>query len=147
MRAVIQRVKSCEVKVENKTVGKIDRGILIFLGIKKDDTEKEIDYLLNKILNLRIFEYENGKMNLSVKDIKGEILVVSEFTLYGDCRKGNRPNYIEAAPALYAEEIYNKFIEKLKISNLKIETGIFRAMMEIYIVNDGPVTLIIDTKN
>jgi len=145
MRVVIQRVKFAEVTVDNKIVGKIESGLLVFLGIKKGDTLKDIEYLVNKIVNLRIFEDSNGKMNLSAKELNREIMIVSEFTLYGDCRKGFRPNFQEAAPADEAEKLYNIFVEEMKKTGLKIATGIFRAMMDINLINDGPVTVIIES--
>ncbi len=145
MRVVIQRVKFAEVIVKNKSVGKIGKGLLIFLGIKKGDTENEIKYLVNKIINLRIFEDSNGKMNYSIKDLNYELMIVSEFTLYGNCKKGFRPNFQDAAPIEYAEKLYNIFVEKIKESGLKTATGIFRAMMDVHLINDGPVTIIMES--
>lgn len=143
MKAVIQRINSACVKFgnEQRSVGK---GILIFLGIKKGDTEKEVLYLTKKILNLRIFENEQYKMDKNVLDIKGDIMVISEFTLYGDCKKGNRPDFGLAEEPSLAEVLYNKFIEELKKSNLKIVSGKFRSYMEVEIVNDGPVTFVLE---
>lgn len=145
MRAVVQKVSSAEVKIEGETYGKIGRGICVFIAMKETDNEKTIDWMTQKILNLRIFPDNDGKMNLSVIDINGEILIISNFTLYGDCRKGTRPSYTDSAPPSVAEPIYNKFVEHFrKSTNLKVETGIFGAMMDVNLVNDGPVTLIID---
>lgn len=145
MRVVIQRVKFAKVSVDNRIVSRIDRGLLVFLGIKKGDTVKDIEYLINKIVNLRIFEDSSGRMNISAKELNNEILIVSEFTLYGDCRKGFRPNFQEAAPADEAEKLYNIFVEKMRESGLKVSTGIFQAMMDINLTNDGPVTIIIES--
>lgn len=146
MRAVVQRVKESEVKINEKTQGKIGKGFLVFLGITHNDTIKDVEWLVNKIKGLRVFEDENQKMNLGLDDIKGEILIVSQFTLYGDCLKGKRPSFVEAAKPEIAIPLYEKFIELFKNSELKkVETGIFGADMEVSINNDGPVTLIIDT--
>ena len=145
MRAVIQRVKNAEVKIDGKIVGKIGKGLLVLLAVHQDDTEDKIERLATKIINLRIFADEEDKMNLSVKDVGGEILVVSQFTLYGDISKGNRPSFIESAKPDKAVPYYEKFVEKIKVSGLKTATGEFGAMMEVGLVNDGPVTIIIDT--
>lgn len=144
MRAVVQKVKRAEVKINDKIVGKIKQGLLVFLAIHKDDTEDKIKKLADKIINLRIFSDENDKMNLSVKDVSGEILVVSQFTLYGDCSKGNRPSFMESARPEKAIPYYEKFVDKIKLSNLKVATGKFGAMMKVDLVNDGPTTIIID---
>ena len=144
MILLIQRVSRCSVEVDGKIVGKIGRGLCVFLGIKKGDTEKEADWLVEKIVGLRIFEDEKGKMNFSIKDIGGEFLVVSQFTLYGNCRKGRRPSFDRAAPPEMAEPLYNYFVNKLKENGFKVETGIFRAEMKVDILNDGPVTFIIE---
>lgn len=146
MRAVIQRVLECKVVVNQEIVGQISKGLLVFLGITHTDTSKEVDYLIKKILNLRIFEDKQGKMNVSVSDIQGEIMVVSQFTLYGDTQKGNRPSYMEAAKPDVAIPLYEAFLEKLKQStNLNIQNGIFGADMKVHLINDGPVTILIDT--
>lgn len=145
MRAVIQRVESAGVEVENHIVGEIGKGILIFLGIKDEDSEKDIDYLAEKIVNLRIFEDENQKMNLSLLDIKGDVLLVSQFTLYGDCRKGRRPSYDKAAKPEFAVKTYEKFADKLRAFIPKVETGIFGAEMKVKLINSGPVTMILDS--
>lgn len=147
MKVVIQRVKHASVEVEGEIVGKINHGLLIFLGIKNGDSEREIQWLTNKILGLRIFEDEEGKMNKELNDINGEILLVSQFTLYGDCIKGKRPSFIEAARPNVAIPLYEKFIETLKNNKIKTETGVFGAHMNIELLNDGPVTLIIDTED
>ncbi|MDO4690558.1 MAG: D-aminoacyl-tRNA deacylase [Fusobacterium sp.] len=147
MRTVIQRVEQAKVNIYQTTVGKIDRGLLIFLGITHNDTEKELKWLANKIKDLRIFEDENGKMNLSLEDVRGEILIVSQFTLYGNCIKGRRPAFIEAARPELAEGLYLKFIEEFKNFGIKTESGEFGADMKVELINDGPVTLIIDTDN
>lgn len=146
MRAVIQRVSECKVIVNQEIVGQISKGLLVFLGITHTDTSKEIDYLIKKILNLRIFEDEQGKMNVSVNDIQGEVMVVSQFTLYGDTQKGNRPSFIQAAKPEIAIPLYEEFLEKLKKSTtLKIQNGIFGADMKVHLINEGPVTIHIDT--
>jgi len=145
VRALIQRVDKSSVKINGKTYSSINKGILVFVGIKQSDDEKIIDWMIKKIINLRIFEDENGKMNLSVKDIKGEILIVSQFTLYGNCKKGNRPNYTDAAKPEIARQIYENFLDKLKkVYPYKVASGIFGAMMEIELINNGPVTLFIE---
>ncbi len=145
MRAVVQRVISSEVKIDGKTVGKIDKGFLILLGVTHSDTEKDVEWLANKIKGLRVFEDAEGKMNLGLDDIKGEVLIVSQFTLYGNCLKGKRPSFIDAARPELAIPLYEKFIETFKNFNLnKVEHGVFGADMKVSLVNDGPVTMIID---
>ncbi|KJS20328.1 MAG: D-tyrosyl-tRNA(Tyr) deacylase [Clostridiaceae bacterium BRH_c20a] len=146
MRAVIQRVKKASVSVEEKIVGKINQGIVVLLGITHDDTEEDAKYLAEKITNLRIFEDENNKLNLSLLDIKGKILSVSQFTLYGDCRKGRRPSFTEAAYPKLAEELYNKFNQYLEGLNIEVEKGVFQAYMQVEIINDGPVTILLESK-
>ncbi|MEG0376921.1 MAG: D-aminoacyl-tRNA deacylase [Eubacterium sp.] len=147
MRAVIQRVKSSEVVVDKKVIGSIGKGFNLLLGIKEDDTEKDIDYIIQKTINLRVFEDAEGKMNLSLLDVGGELLVVSQFTLYGDCRKGRRPSFFRSGPVDAAKEKYNLFVEKLKKESVvKVETGEFQAEMEVSIVNDGPVTILLDSE-
>lgn len=145
MRAVVQRVKESSLSVDGKIIGKIGAGLLVLIGIAKKDTISDIDFIADKILNLRIFEDENKKMNRSVLDIGGEILVVSQFTLLGDCRKGRRPSFIDAAEPEKANELYEKFVEKIRGRGVKVKTGIFRAMMDVSLVNDGPVTLIVES--
>ncbi len=145
MRAVIQRVSRARVSVDGETTGEIGKGILVLLGVSREDSEKEADYLLEKILNLRIFEDEAGKMNLSLLDIEGELLVVSQFTLYGDARKGRRPSYIEAAEPTEANRLYEYFVAEARKQIRKVETGRFQAMMDVELVNDGPVTILLDS--
>lgn len=146
MRAVVQRVTSSKVVVDDKIIGEIGKGLNILIGISKEDTEEDLLYLRDKIINLRIFEDENDKMNLSLLDVKGEILAISQFTLYGDCRKGRRPNFMEAEGGDKAKALYERFIELLKEKNIRVETGEFGAHMKVDIQNDGPVTLILDSK-
>ena len=146
MRAIIQRVKNASVKVDNNLIGNINQGFLVFVAVNVDDEPKDLEYIKNKVMNLRIFEDEDGKMNKSIKDINGEFLVVSQFTLYGDARKGNRPSFINSAKHEKAEEYYERFVEELKRdSGLKVETGQFAADMEISLINDGPVTIQLDS--
>ena len=146
MKAVVQRVKSSSVRVEGKVVGEIGPGLLIFHGVQNGDLPDQTSWLVNKILSLRIFEDSAGKMNLSVEDIGGEILVVSQFTLYANCQRGRRPDFLEAAPPEVAEPIYNKFVSEVADRIGKVETGRFGAAMEVSLVNDGPVTLIVEGK-
>lgn len=145
MRAVIQRVSRARVSVDGETTGEIRKGILVLIGVSRKDSEKEADYLLEKTLNLRIFEDEAGKMNLSLLDIEGELLVVSQFTLYGDARKGRRPSYIEAAEPTEANRLYEYFVAEARKQLEKVETGRFQAMMDVELVNDGPVTILLDS--
>ncbi len=146
MRAVIQRVKYASVEVDNKTVSKICNGIAVLLGVSRKDTEDDVKYTAEKIVNLRIFEDKQGKMNLSLKEIGGEILIISQFTLYGDTRKGRRPSFIEAANYEDGEKLFNKLVSFVKeIYSGKVATGIYGANMLVKIHNDGPVTIIIDT--
>ncbi|MBZ2173966.1 D-tyrosyl-tRNA(Tyr) deacylase [Schnuerera sp. xch1] len=146
MRAVVQRVSRANVEVKEDTVGKINRGLLVFLGVGEGDDDKDLEYMVNKILGLRIFEDDKDKMNLSVMDIKGEMLVISQFTLYGDVRKGKRPSFIKSADPKIADNIYNRFIEKCKERGIKTEKGVFGAHMYVDLINDGPVTILIDSK-
>src|SRR6266850_5703826 len=145
MRAVIQRVSLAEVKVAGEPVGRIGHGLCVFLGIGKDDGKSNADHLAEKIKNLRIFEDENGKMNRSVEEVREEVLVVSQFTLYGDCRKGNRPSFSDAAPPDQAEKLYAYFVRQLRGAGLTVETGQFKARMDVTLTNDGPVTFIVET--
>jgi len=148
MRAVVQRVSRAKVTVDGELTGEIGRGILLLLGVSRDDSEKEALYLLEKTLNLRIFEDSEDKMNLSLLDIQGELLVVSQFTLYGDARKGRRPSFIEAAAPAEANRLYEFFVSEARRQITKVETGRFQAMMDVELVNDGPVTILLDsTKN
>lgn len=146
MKAVVQRVKESSVTVDGKTVGKIGAGLLVLLGIAKKDIIQDVDYIADKILNLRIFEDDDNKMNRSVLDTGGEMLVVSQFTLLGDCSRGRRPSYIEAAEPEKANQFYELFVDKIRGKGIRVETGIFRAMMDVSLVNDGPVTLIVESK-
>lgn len=146
MRAVVQRVTSSKVVVDDKIIGEIGKGLNILIGISKEDTEEDLLYLRDKIINLRIFEDENDKMNLSLLDVKGEILAISQFTLYGDCRKGRRPNFMEAEGGDKAKAVYDRFIDLLREKDIKVETGEFGAHMKVDIQNDGPVTLLLDSK-
>lgn len=145
MRVVAQRSLNSKVEVDGKTTGEIEKGLVLLVGISKSDTEKDIDYLVQKIVNLRIFEDEKGLMNLSLLDIKGSILSISQFTLYGDTKKGNRPSFIEAMPGSAAKEYYELFNEKLR-KYCKVETGIFGADMKVSIENDGPVTILLESR-
>ena len=145
MRAVIQRVTSASVTVDGELISEIGTGLLIFLGIAHDDTEMALDYIANKVVNLRIFEDADGKMNCSLLDIGGTALVVSQFTLYGDCRKGRRPSFIGAARPEVANELYEKFIAALEQLNVPTKGGTFQAMMDVQLINDGPVTILLDS--
>jgi D-tyrosyl-tRNA(Tyr) deacylase len=145
MKALIQRVNYASVTVEGKIIGKIGKGILIFFGVGKEDTEKELNWIGEKVLRLRLFEDENGKMNKSIKDVNGDILIVSQFTLYGDCKKGTRPSFTEAAGAEKGRECYEKFLCYLKHNfEGKVESGEFGADMKVELLNDGPVTLMVE---
>lgn len=144
MKFVIQRVKNAQVDIDNKTVGKIDKGFLVLIGITHTDTKEIADYLVKKLVNLRIFEDENEKINLSLKDVEGSLLLVSQFTLYGDCSGGNRPSFIEAAKPEFANELYEYIISECKKKIDKVETGVFGADMKVSLLNDGPVTIILE---
>jgi D-tyrosyl-tRNA(Tyr) deacylase len=143
MRAVVQRVSHAQVKVDGKVVGKIEKGYLVLLGVKEGDTTKEADFLVNKVVNLRVFEDENDKMNLSIKDVGGEMLIVSQFTLYGDASHGNRPSFIEAARPEEANSLYEYFCEKVG-QEVHVEKGVFQAEMKVELLNDGPVTILLE---
>ncbi|QTA82551.1 D-aminoacyl-tRNA deacylase [Desulfonema limicola] len=145
MKAVIQRVSQSSVSVNQEIVGKIGQGIMVLLGVADQDTHKDADWLAEKIINLRIFEDENQKMNLSVKDIGGQLLIVSQFTLLGDCRKGRRPSFIGAAKPEKARELYEYFTDIIRQKNIPVQTGRFQAMMNVSLINDGPVTFILET--
>ena len=145
MRAVLQRVRHASVTVDGEVIGKIPGGLLVLLGIKTSDTEKELDWMVKKVAGLRIFTDENGKMNKSVQDVGGEMLVVSQFTLYGDCVKGRRPGFSDAARPDLAVPLYEKFVEKTKEMGINVETGEFGADMKVELLNDGPVTLVVDS--
>lgn len=146
MRAVVQRVEETRLEVDEKLVSKIDSGLLVYIAVEDDDTEADLDYIFKKVSNLRIFSDEDDKMNLSVQDIGGEILLVSQFTLYGDARKGNRPNFMKSAKAEKAESYYEIFKEKLKMSGIKYQSGVFGADMHIHAHLSGPVTILLDSK-
>jgi D-tyrosyl-tRNA(Tyr) deacylase len=145
LKAVIQRVKRASVTVDGEIVGKIEKGLLVLLGVSKDDKTTDADYLADKILNLRIFEDADEKMNFSLLDINGQLLVVSQFTLYADTRKGRRPSFVNAAPPQQANELYEYLVSTFRRNLLHVETGKFQAMMDVELVNDGPVTIIIDS--
>lgn len=145
MRAVIQRVSGASVSVDGAIVGSIDEGLAVFVGVHRDDTINEAQWLADKIVHLRIFADENGKMNRSLIDIGKEMLIVSQFTLYGDCRKGRRPGYSDAAPPDKAESLYQEFVELVRGHRIRTATGTFQAMMEVSISNSGPVTLLLDS--
>ncbi len=146
MRAVIQRVSSARVEVNGEVTGSIGRGLLVLLGVAHEDTEKQAAWLAEKVAGLRIFEDEAGKMNLSVQEIGGAVLVVSQFTLLADCRKGRRPSFTEAAPPHVAERLYQEFVRKLRECGVLVETGVFQAKMKVHLVNDGPVTVVVEAE-
>jgi D-tyrosyl-tRNA(Tyr) deacylase len=145
MRAVVQRVKNARVEISGKIIGETGKGLLIFLGVGDEDSEKDCEYLADKIANLRIFPDENDLMNLSSLDIGGGMLVVSQFTIWGDCRKGRRPSFTKAARPERAKELYDFFIGVLKKTGLKIAAGEFQEMMDVHLINDGPVTILLDS--
>ena len=145
MRAVVQRDTSSSVTVEGETTGKIDKGLMVLLGVADGDTDKDVTYMVDKIVNLRIFEDENDKMNLSLQDIGASLLVVSQFTLLGDCRKGRRPSFIEAAKPEIADNLYQKFVDKARSMGIRTETGRFQTHMMVELINDGPVTILVDS--
>ena len=147
MRAVIQRVLAAEVRVDGRITGKIGKGLLVFVGVGKGDGEEDLTYLVSKIPDLRIFEDTSGKFNLSLRETGGELLVVSQFTLFGDCRKGRRPSFTDAEDPGAAKAAYEKFVKRLKESGLPVQTGEFQAKMEVHLINDGPVTLWLDSRN
>lgn len=144
MKLVVQRVLEANVKVENKIVGQIKQGFVVLLGVGENDTKKEADYLVQKLLKLRVFTDENDKMNLSLQDKKGELLVISQFTLYADCSSGNRPSFVNAAKPEKANELYEYFVEECKKTGIVVQTGIFAADMKVSLINDGPVTIILE---
>ena len=146
MKIIIQRVNFAEIFVNNKFKGKIQKGIIAYTGVANGDSVKDIDFCIDKLINLRIFDDENGKLNLSVKDIRGELLIVSNFTIYGNTKKGRRPSYTDSATANEAQEIYNLFVKNLEQTGIRFETGEFGQYMRIVSENDGPVNLIIDSK-
>ena len=147
MKAVIQRVSSASVSVDNTQISSINNGFLILLGVQQGDDEKDLEYLVNKTAGMRIFKDDKQHMNLSIKDVKGEALVVSQFTLCADTHKGRRPSFIHAAPPEIAEQMYQQFCEQLKIAGVPVQTGKFGAMMDVSLINDGPVTIILDSRD
>ena len=146
MRAVIQRVKCAQVCVDGRVTGNIEQGLLVLLGVGKGDGESDLSFLTSKIPELRIFEDASGKFNLSLREIGGEMLVVSQFTLYGDCRKGRRPSFTDAEDPTQAKNLYERFISRLKEQGIPVQTGEFQAKMEVHLINDGPVTLLLDSR-
>lgn len=144
MKLVVQRVNNAKVDVDNKTVGSIEKGFLVLLGVTHTDTKELADYLVKKLCNLRVFEDENEKMNLSIKDVNGKLLIVSQFTLYADCTGGNRPSFINAAKPEFANELYEYFCDKCKETGIEVQKGIFGADMKVNLLNDGPVTIILE---
>lgn len=146
MRAVVQKVSSSKVTVDGEVIGQINKGLMVLLGVTHDDTSKDVDYMVDKVTNLRIFEDEEGKMNLSLKDVEGEILAVSQFTLYGDARRGRRPSFSDAARPEVANPLYEEFIEKVKNQGINVGTGKFGAHMMVDLTNDGPVTILLESR-
>lgn len=145
MRLVIQRVREASVIVDGSTVGAIRTGLSVFIGVAKSDTEEDAEYLVDKLLGLRIFADQDGKMNRNIEEAGGSLLLVSQFTLYGDCRKGRRPSFDAAASLEQALSLYNRFVELARKSHVRVETGVFQASMQVHLVNDGPVTILIDS--
>jgi len=145
VRVVIQRVKEAHVDVAGVTVGSIQTGLLVLVGVTSSDTREDAEYLADKIVQLRIFPDDLKRMNRSIHETGGQLLVISQFTLYGDCRKGRRPSFDAAAPPEQAKNLYDYFVERLRLSNTLVETGVFQAEMEVYLVNDGPVTFVLDS--
>ena len=146
MKFVVQRVSNASVEVNSKIVGEIEKGFLVLVGIKIDDTKEIADFMVSKLAKLRIFEDEAGKMNLSIKDVKGKLLLVSQFTLYANCKGGNRPDFVNAAKPEYAKELYEYVVQKCKQEGIEVQTGIFREEMKVRLLNDGPVTIIMDSR-
>ena len=146
MRAVVQRVKESSVKTDNEIIGRIDAGLLVLLGVAKGDTASDAEYLANKIVNLRVFEDDAFKMNRSLLETGGEMMVVSQFTLLGDCRKGRRPSFVAAAEPQTAADLYENFVQQVRRHGVSVETGRFQAVMEVALVNNGPVTLILESR-
>jgi D-aminoacyl-tRNA deacylase len=146
MRAVVQRVSSANVTVDGEVVGRIGRGFLVLLGVAHDDEQADVVYTAQKLIGLRVFEDEDGKMNRSLQDVGGAMLIVSQFTLYGDCRKGRRPSFIEAAPPEKADSLYRQVVAEIRGQGIVVETGRFQAQMQVELVNDGPVTLLVDSR-
>lgn len=146
MRAVVQRVIQASVSVESEVIGTINRGFLVLIGVTSNDTDKDVHYIVDKIINMRVFNDKDGKLNLSILDIDGEVLAVSQFTLYGDCRNGRRPSFTQAAPARQGLEFYKNVIMELKKRNVRVKEGLFGADMKVSLINDGPVTILLDSK-
>ena len=146
MRTVVKKVKEAKIEVDGNVVGSIDKGLLVYLGVGKDDSEKDVEFIADKLVNLRIFADENNKMNLSILDVGGAILLVSQFTLYGDCRKGRRPGFDSAGEPETAQRLYEKTIEVIRQKGILVETGVFAARMDVTSINDGPVTFLLDSK-
>ena len=146
MKALLQRVDRASVSVDGKITGEIGKGLCVFLGVVVEDTEKDISWLADKIVNLRIFDDESGKMNRSLIDEEGRMLIVSQFTLCGDCKKGRRPSWIKAAEPIFANDMYEKFVKEIEARGVRTATGVFQSLMKVEICNDGPVTLMIDSK-
>ena len=147
MRAVIQRVSQASVTVEDRVTGSIQTGLLVLLGVEAGDTETDLSYLLKKIIGLRIFDDDAGKLNLAIRDVGGELLVVSQFTLLGDVRQGNRPSFIAAAAPEMAQQMYEEFVRRARAEKIAVQTGVFRATMQVSLINSGPVTIVIDSRN
>jgi D-tyrosyl-tRNA(Tyr) deacylase len=146
MRAIVQRVKEAQVLVEDSLVGRIGKGLLVYLGVGREDTETDANFIADKIVNIRVFADDNDKMNLSVKDVQGQVLIVSNFTLFGDCRKGRRPGFDLAAEPAIAERLYEKVVELVKAEGLEVQKGVFAAYMDVRASNDGPVNFLLDSK-
>ncbi len=146
MRAVIQRVDEASVSVDGQVVARISRGLLVLVGVESNDTGDDLSFLKRKIINLRVFDDQGGRMNLAVREVGGSILLVSQFTLHGDTRRGNRPDYTRAAPAERARDLYHQLVREIRAEGIPVECGVFQAMMKVHLINDGPVTLIVDSK-
>ncbi|MEX0792945.1 MAG: D-aminoacyl-tRNA deacylase [Pirellulaceae bacterium] len=146
MRGVVQRVTEAQVSVDGKIVGRIDRGLVVLLGVAPEDGPEDVRYLVDKTVGLRIFEDDQERMNLSIREIGGAILAISQFTLLGDCRKGRRPSFVAAAPPEHANQLYERYIAEVRAQGVVVKTGTFRAMMQVHLVNDGPVTMLLDSR-